>query len=322
MGGKRVSFDFSVIVLSYHPIKEKILATLNSVVIQQACSFEVIIADDGSTDFFEPEIHAFMQKHNFVNYRIIAHEQNQGTVKNILDAVHTAEGKYIKPISPGDYLYDSQTLFEVFSFMEKYQAKIAFGDMVYYGWEDGLLQVANVKTPVDDAMYLPDNARYNSRRAAKHQMVYNDNISGAAVFYERECFRDRLETICGQVVYAEDTMLQLFALQNVRIYKIPRFLIWYEYGTGISTNKKLGFSDRLTKDFLRFYQLLYKTYPTAPFVKRTYYTWKLLEESGRLPNLLRRCAEVDKHAFRLRKLLQGRYFCEGYEERLIKQFQV
>ena len=52
--------DFSVIVLNYHPDKDKLFATLRSILCQKDVSFEIILADDGSPDPLKPEIEAFM----------------------------------------------------------------------------------------------------------------------------------------------------------------------------------------------------------------------------------------------------------------------
>lgn len=291
-----MNYDFSVVVLSYHPDREKLLATLRSAVMQKGISFEIIVADDGSPEFFEEDIRAALE--GVADYQIVAHAENQGTVKNLLDAVQAARGRYIKPISPGDFLYDENTLKAAADFMDRHQACAVFGDMVYYAF-DGQLQLFDRKTPYDDAMYLPES-KFSCRRAAKHQMVYNEYISGAAVFLERDTMLWGLQTISPAVRYAEDAMLQLFLLAGKRIYKMPRFAVWYEYGSGISTNGAMGFSTRLAQDFCRFYELLARTMPDKPHVKRTCATWRMLQKGG-FANMARKCLEFDKHIFRLRK---------------------
>ena len=214
----------------------------------------------------------------------------------------------MKPISPGDYLYDENTLKSVLTFMESHQATVVFGDMVYYAW-DGQLNLFNRKTPYDDSMYLPGSGKFSFTKAAKHQMLYNENISGAAVFIEKDAMLWGLQYICGTVCYAEDAMLQLFLLTGRQIFKIPQFVVWYEFGSGISTNVSAGFSGRLIQDFLRFYELLLEKMPDAPYVKRTCATWRMLQKGG-LGNLIRKCVELDRHIFRLRK------------RKLVSQFQL
>lgn len=309
-----MKFDFSVIVLTYHPDREKLLATLRSIIMQRNVRMEILVADDGTPDFCESCIHSFMAEHSFADYRVLAHEQNQGTVKNLLDAVAHARGKYIKPISPGDYLYDADTLKEMYDFMTRNDAKAAFGDMVYY-FCDGALRVTNRKTPGVDRIYLEGNRNYRHRQAIKNQMVYTDYISGAAVAYENAGFRMSLEEIAGAVTYAEDTVMQLLAVKGERIYRIPRYVVWYEYGTGISTNAQLGFTGRVKKDFYQFYQMLADKYPGAPYIKRTLRLWRSdMEQKTRKYQILR-CLELDRHVFRFfRHGAMKKYVCSGYAE--------
>lgn len=314
-----MGFDFSVIVLTYHPVKEKLLATLNSVVMQRGCSFEVIVADDGSDTFYEDEIRSLMQRRGFPNYRIIAQKENVGTVRNLLDTMAVTQGTYIKPISSGDYLYDTDTLRQVLAFMKTRDAKAVFGDMVYYVPE-GTLRTVRIKTPWVDAMYLPDCSTYNNKKVLKHQLVYADHISGAAAFYERLSFAQGLANICDRVTYAEDTVLQLLAVQNIRIYKMPRVLMWYEYGSGISTSMNQESAHKLRMDFYRFYGMLKEYYGNVPYVKRTFYIWKIMMERGKTANFLRRCVNVDKLVFLLRrKRLQTQYPGVEWEEARLRE---
>ncbi|MBO4939216.1 MAG: glycosyltransferase [Oscillospiraceae bacterium] len=314
-----MKYDFSVIVLSYHPNKEKLFATLRSVLLQKDCRFEVIVADDGSGEFYEPEIRAFFAEQSFEDYRIIGHEHNQGTVLNLLDAADAAQGGYIKPISPGDYLYDELTLRDLKEFMDDQGVKAVFGDMVYYS-ADPEFRVFNTRTPWDDSIYSCDAEQFDCRRSMKHQMVYLDNISGASVAYTKDAFCSGLRAIAGHVRYAEDAVLQLMVLQGDRICKIPRFVVWYEYGTGISTDLQAGPSPRLKQDFYRFYAMLHEQYPNAPYVGRTYHRWKLMMEGNKLENLLRRFTQIDKLQFVLKKqVMMKNYTCSDYDDRFFRQ---
>ena len=45
------SVDISICVLTYQPNYEKLFMTLTSIICQQGCSYEIIIADDGTPDF-------------------------------------------------------------------------------------------------------------------------------------------------------------------------------------------------------------------------------------------------------------------------------
>ena len=302
-----MDFDFSVIVLTYQPEKLKLLSTLHSIVLQKNARFEVIITDDCSPNFFEEDIHNFMQRHGFNHYKIIAHEHNQGTVKNFLDGVRAATGKYIKGISPGDYLYDENTLAEMHTFLEKHDAKAAFGDMVFYA-KGKSLEIFPYRHPGDDAIYLPDSREYSLRKATKHLVVYNDLICGASMIFERNTFLDGLETIKETVVYAEDTVMQLFVLQGIRIFRMPRYVVWYEYGSGISTNAQLGFSKRISDDFYRFYGLLKERYPANRFVRRAYRKWTVMQKGNPVIKISYRLVCMDQNLFSLRRRIKLKYY--------------
>ena len=103
-------YDFSVIVCCYNSDYEKLKKTLISISKQKNVSYEIIISDDGSKDRAIEQIKAWVDEHNISNVRYNFLPENIGTVRNILSAVKVAQGKYVKTISPGDYLFDEYSL--------------------------------------------------------------------------------------------------------------------------------------------------------------------------------------------------------------------
>ena len=251
----------SVLVLTYHPQKDALFSTLRSIVLQKDCNYEVIIADDGSGDFFEKEIRSFLDGFG-CSYQILAHPENQGTVKNIMDGMQLVRGKYVKPISPGDYLYDDTTLHDIVCFMEQRNARAAFGKMVFYNWDDGL-QVKKLVHPYLDGIYRAK--RYSYQKAIKQQVVFNDFISGASAVYETETFTQALETISPAVRFAEDAVFQLFALKHIPICAIDRYVVWYEHGGGDAENEKNAFGQAA---FLPENQTAEKNIENTPLQRR------------------------------------------------------
>jgi len=267
----------SVLVLTYHPKKEALFSTLRSIVLQKSCEYEVIVADDGSGNFFEEEIRTFLDSFG-CDYQILAHPENLGTVKNILDGIKLAKGKYVKPISPGDYFYDETTLRDIVAFMQQRDAKAAFGKMVFYHW-DGNLQVKNLVFPYLDGIYRTNPYPY--KKAIKQQVVFNDFISGASAVYETEAFAEALEVISPAVRFAEDAVFQLFALKHIPIYAMPRYVVWYEFGSGISTQKTTQRFTRIDWDFYNFYHHMDKLFPKNPQVRRACALWELRKAGKR-----------------------------------------
>ncbi len=299
----------SVIVLNYNPDFEKLCATLKSALLQKDINFEIIIADDGSKNNLEKEIKNLFKEYDFSNYKLVLREKNVGTVQNLYDAVKASCGKYIKPISPADCFYNETTLNTVLSYMDENKSDVLFGDMVYYE-KSKEVNVFNIKTPWCDEIYLQEN--YNPKKILKHQMSYYENISGAAVFYRRERIIEGLEFILGTVRYAEDAMLQYFATKGERISYLPQFVVWYEYGSGISTSQ--GRSNRLVTDFYEFYKLLKTKFPKNSIIKRNLLKWFSVSKDKKLLNLFLKSIGFDYIFFYLKRLnRKKKYSCSGYD---------
>ena len=305
-----MSFDVSVVILTYFPDKDKLLKTLKSVLMQKDVSYEILIADDGSDNFFQNDIEEIMQQLRFTDFKFITHNQNQGTVINFYDAVKEAKGDVIKPISPGDYLYSEDTLSKVYKFMKENKADVAFGNLIYYFNQDEFT-VFNKKEPVCDTQYLCYE-NYNSKKIAKTLIKYSDSICGASLFYKPSVLSEGLSKIAGTVVYAEDSITQMFALLGKRILKLDDFVVFYEYGTGISTNKAFG-SNRMLEDFLRFYRLLNKMFPENRYVKSAIKKFDLIRQNKKMQYYLYRLMQVDNNFYSIKqKNVLRKYRCINY----------
>ena len=317
-----MEYQFSVIVMTYHPVKNKLLSTLNSIVAQDKISFEIIIADDGSPAFYQEEITDFMEKNHFSDYRVLAHPQNQGTVKNLLDALEMCRGKYVKVISPGDYLYCSHTLSDIYSFMQQHQAKIVFSDMIYYSYENEKLCTYPVTSPWDCSIY-PMDGTYSPEKVFRHLTAYSDAICGASLFVEKDLFLEQLSRLRDTVIYAEDLTVQLIALLGHRIWRYPAAGVWYEYGSGISTNGSLNFLPRIQKDFLNFTNWINETYPGNSSIRAAMCIRKNLSENRLKRIYLHRLLHWGEILFlRKKKKLAGKYTVPEHDEALFYKFHI
>lgn len=101
---------------------------VDSVLKQDYSYIEVIISNDGSSDFNETEIREYIEKHkkeNIVNYIINNHETNQGTVRNVNYIRRNATGEFLMLMAADDALYDETVLS---SFVEEFNR---LGDDAY-----------------------------------------------------------------------------------------------------------------------------------------------------------------------------------------------
>ena len=306
-----MKFDISVIVLTYFPNKEKLLSTIKSILLQKNISHEILIADDGSNTFFKEDIEKLMDEYNFTNYKFVEHSQNQGTVINFYDAVKLSNGEIVKPISPGDYLYSEYTLQRVCEFMKKQNADATFGNLIYYA-DDGGIKVFDKKDPINDKVYL-DYENYNSRKIAKHLIKFSDAICGASLFYKTSVLKEFLSQVIGTLIYAEDAITQYFALEGKKILKIRDFVVFYEYGSGISTSQPSG-SNRIMDDFIRFYDFLMDKFPKEKYLKNVIKRLDLISKKKRICYYLYRLLLLDNNYNSIKnKIISNKYKCVDYD---------
>lgn len=103
---------FSVVVLSYRNF-EYIYDAIDSVLKQDYSDIELIISDDGSTDFPQDEIMNFVEnkkKENIKSVVIRRESKNCGTVKHLNHAIDAASGEYICFLAADDALFNSRVL--------------------------------------------------------------------------------------------------------------------------------------------------------------------------------------------------------------------
>ncbi len=257
---------FSVLVLTFNPDFNKLFLTLQSIIDQDFDDFEIIIADDASKENPFEKIEAYFQKNKFTNYQFVANEKNQGTVKNILSGLEVAEGKYVKPISAGDLLYDEHVLSKVFQHMEQKKSECCFGLIQGYRMkQDKEVEKIGYYHPFDIEAYRKENA---SDRIVKNLVLYSDNVCGAGICYEKKYFIEYMNKIQEQVVYEEDIFQVLAAVEGRAVGLYDDYMIWYEIGEGVSTKKHTKFEELLRQDVERFYLMLYERHDWNKHVRK------------------------------------------------------
>ena len=245
--------NISIIVCCYNPDYLKLQKTILSIIKQKKCSFEIVIADDYSKNNYIEKLKLWTLQFNNISFKYSLLEKNQGTVTNIFNAINVSSGSFVKVISPGDYLFDEYTLYRFLVFQRKTEADLIVGNFVYYK-DNKILRNR-----------LPYSLQtYSSKHMKRNILVFNDHLHGAALLIKREIIKHCLSIVNGTVKYAEDiSIVNICILENYRIkyYSLP--MIWYEYGTGISTAKKS--SSPMETDSKALWDLLIKKYSSPVF---------------------------------------------------------
>ena len=257
----------SVLVLSYNSDINKLYLTLKSIIKQKIDDFEIVVSDDGSKDNHEQELAEYFKQNDFSNYKLVMNEQNRGTVQNILSGLMACEGEYVKPISSGDCLYAEDTLARLYDFMKADSLDYCHGLIRgYHRLEDGSIQYIPYSHPFDIEAYR----KRDMDRITKNLVLYSDNTCGAGICYEKKFFIHYMNLISEVVKYEEDIFQVVAAVENRKVALFDDYIVWYEIGLGVSTNKKSKIYDLLAKDVDGLYRKLYDWHPENKYVKKRY----------------------------------------------------
>ena len=239
-----VPYDVSVLVATYHPSMEKLLVTLRSILIQRGVKVQIVITDDGSGDDLDiEEIRAFFRKNAFSDYEITQLEKNEGIVNNVLNGLKYCLGEFVKPISPGDYLYGENILTEWITGMRDHNCVVGFADDICYRYEGDELRPVSIQThPQKNHDFYRNSWSYN-------YLIFDDPARGAATIVRADTLRKYLSGIKGKVVYAEENAYRLMAGAGERAFFLGKGAILYELGTGISTNGDSEWAKKIRDDW-------------------------------------------------------------------------
>ncbi len=255
---------FSIIVLCYNSNEQSLISTLNSIIIQKNCDFEIILADDASKNNCLIIAEEFLKQKKFYEYKILSHKKNVGTVQNIYDALKLADSTYVKCIGAGDLLYKESTLSDITNFMNVEQCVLAYGKMQAYHYENGKPVYSILTIPLD----IIAHEKNNIKKIKKNIIQNHGMISGASMFFKTKTFKKYLQELLGTVRYCEDWVQVHILMNNEKISFFPDGVVYYEIGSGISTNAGNGNSDRIRNDHHNFWNLLIKKYSDNKLIQR------------------------------------------------------
>lgn len=238
--------DVSIVVATYNPSREKLLRTLDSIIIQKNIIYEIIIADDGSRESISAVVYDYFFEKRFSNYKLIENKVNKGTVHNIYSGISVAKGKYIKLISPGDMLYKNDTLQNWIGFMEDNNLEWSFSEAInYQHYNDKIIPVVAETHPRDVSVYK-DGSLMDKRW---NYCVLGDIAIGATMICCRKIQEEYCKQILNKVIYAEDNIWRMMMFDGIVGGYYPEYTILYEYGEGVSTSQNTAWKVRLQKDW-------------------------------------------------------------------------
>lgn len=248
----------SVIIITYEPNINKLVSTLLSVICQKNIKFEVIISDDGSKRINIDDVErTILRNHpHDIPLQFIKNRTNLGTVSNIYCACKYAKGEYIKIISPGDFLYDDNVLYDFYTYAKnKPTSSLFFGRPIYYSNIDKL-EIYDTSTPLYPSIYN------NKRQIIQNlSLIHGHGPVGASYFYKAEELKKYLRLVVGRVKYVEDySTSMLYLLDGGKLTFFDRNIVWYEFGYGLSTSNPNKWKDIYENDCNALYLVAKKTH--------------------------------------------------------------
>ena len=242
-------YDVSVVVATYNPDFENLKRTIYSVLNQRSVRFEIIVADDGSKENHIDKLNDIFQSYGFSDYKYSISPENCGTVKNISRALSLCNGRYLKLISPGDYLYDSSTLKDWIEYSDENECRVSFSRYVKYAPDinfskDYINHISVGDRPWNLSVYTPINRKKISYR----YLLLDDFCLGAATLINTDVFKKYIDLIEGTVIFCEDAVYRLMIADGMIPLFFDRYTIWYSYGDGISTKRNKRWANIIDLD--------------------------------------------------------------------------
>ncbi len=234
MGQKK--YDVTLLVASYNPEWYALKRTLCSALNQKNVNFQIVIADDDSKETFYDEVIKLFEKYEYNDFKFLRAETNRGTCLNIYNGLLDSEGEYIKTIGPGDCLFDESVLSSWVYYAKNNFADICFGDSVFFE-KDGTASekiISKRRYPQNVSPYIKDN--YCVKEGIYNYVLLGDVVWGSNFLTRRDVMVTYMKRIIGKIKYAEDMIYRMMLADGRKMTYFQHNVIWYEYGSGISTS--------------------------------------------------------------------------------------
>lgn len=246
--------DVSVCVITYN--QEKFIARCLQSLVDQDIDrrYEIIVADDASTDSTRNIVEEFSKKYRNL-IKPIFNSSNKGAVKNLFDAYQAASGKYIAHMDGDDYAYPEK-LRKQFSMLENNDdCVICSHDVVLVDSEDGVVRSSfqfheKVKNDIFDLLECLPFFAHSSKM---FRNIFNNAFWGG---FDKNAID--VEVHVKQVKYG-------------KIYHINETLGAYRVSAGVSSKGDEGVNPILQQGANRIFEnLLESGELDSEFVKKCY----------------------------------------------------
>ena len=178
----------SVIVLCYKNF-QYIYEAIASVLSQEYPKLELLISDDGSSDFPKEELDAYVQMHrreNIISVKFNHNEKNIGTVKHLNRAVGLTTGEYVMSLSADDVIEDSAGVMRYVEGLEaRSDADILMAQTAMYNEDMDELQYYFVQPHIRDLLLGKQNDDQLLNELVQHAYLPSVSTFFKKTFFEK-----------------------------------------------------------------------------------------------------------------------------------------
>lgn len=231
----------TIVVLTYRKF-DRLQSNLESIAKQEYSNIEVLIQDDGSSNFDRDYLEGLCQSVlRDRKWRVHQNEKNLGTVKSFNTAIAMAGGALVFPLSQDDQFYSADAVTKLVAFFEEHP-----DCMSCTSYRIGETS-KNVFPNREDA----DLLKSWDRNELWCRIVYENFISGSTIYYRTDFMKQR-EGFDTDFLLVEDyPFAASMILENHKIGFLDAVTIVYGEA-GLSTSMSKG--EKMLADRMVFYE--------------------------------------------------------------------
>ena len=252
---------FSFVITSYNNYKY-IREAVDSVLMQDYPRIQLIFSNDGSADFNAEELSDYVEGRkgqSIVDVQIYAHEENQGTVRNVEFCRSKADGEYIMYMAADDALNGADVLSRYVAEFDKLG-------------EDALVLCSKVamcgESLGDIEGYEPSEEGIRAIRDGSPQELFSRMSHTWTIPTTTCCYRREVYDVVGgydtdYFIMEDGPLFMKLARNGQRIYWVDDLVAARHRGGGISHGNTLNLSESYRK--YRYDEIIFFEKEVLPF---------------------------------------------------------
>ena len=226
-------YEITTIITTYNAEWKQLKKTVVSAIKQKNLKHQIIVSDDGSDNNYFKELEKLFKMYLFTEYILLDASQNEGTCRNLYKALIKTKSLYCKAIAPGDYYFSDDTLYKWLDKAISLDSAICFGETACYQNIDRPKTVSIFRAPQNVKIY---DSAYDFKAAYLNYIFLDDAIWGCSVLLKTNIMKKYLGNALTFLKYAEDMVYRIMIVDGMKVVHFNEPVVWYDYGTGISTN--------------------------------------------------------------------------------------